>query len=64
MQHWKELPSEKEFSPEYRLSLSFLRRAQLVGGGPDRIECGAKLVKYQRTAIEAWLAENTRKVAA
>jgi predicted DNA-binding transcriptional regulator AlpA len=51
-----ELLSEREVLSEYRLKISWMRRARREKRGPVFLKFGRRMVRYRRKDIEAYLS--------
>lgn len=56
----KELLSEREVHSEYGLSIPWLRKRRRIGDGPVFLKLG-KMVKYERAALDSYLAAHVAK---
>jgi len=50
------LMSRKEVQDEFGLSENLLEKLAVRGGGPIMTKISARMVRYRRSDIEAWLA--------
>lgn len=55
-----QLLSRSEIHEEFGISRRWLELAALSGEGPPYIRISARMVRYQRSVLEAWLADRTR----
>ena len=62
------LLSRKDIHREFGVSENFLEKIAVTGGGPIMTKISARMVRYRRADIEAWLeskrVENTAQTAA
>lgn len=57
-----DIMSPKEVAEFYGLSMATLSTWRTTGKGPKFFRMGARLVKYERSDIEAWIREQNPDV--
>ena len=55
------LIDETEVERLYGLRRRTLQGWRTRGAGPPFVVCGGRQIRYSRTALEAWIADNTRR---
>ena len=55
-----QLLSRNEIHEEFGISRRWLELAALSGEGPPYVRISARMVRYQRSVLEAWLVDRTR----
>jgi len=54
-----QLLSRAEVHEEFGISRRWLELAALSGEGPPYVRVSNRMVRYQRSALEAWIADRT-----
>ena len=59
LEYRKRLLSRDEIEVEYGITRRWLELAALSGNGPPMVRVSSRMVRYQRGALENWLAART-----